>query len=104
MYEFRIGRNYEVSETGAATIDIQGSSYMVIYGKTIGGWYFAIPNWGKGGELAHPKDTFWNMESIMRVFADQGWEDTAEFAATLAKAIQTDYEMRPKKQKKPLHM
>ena len=49
------------------TIEYNGNSYSVIFGRYINGGFFSIPNWGVGGELGQFCDTFWNEESLCRV-------------------------------------
>lgn len=49
------------------TVEYNGNSYNVIFGKYINGGFFSIPNWGVGGELGQFSDTFWNTESLSRV-------------------------------------
>lgn len=33
------------------TVECNGNSYSVIFGRYINGGFFSIPNWGVGGEL-----------------------------------------------------
>lgn len=49
------------------TVEYNGHSYSVIFGRYINGGFFSIPNWGVGGELGQFCDTFWNEESLCRV-------------------------------------
>lgn len=49
------------------TVEHNGYSYNVIFGKYINGGFFSIPNWSVGGELGQFCDTFWNTESLNRV-------------------------------------
>lgn len=49
------------------TIECNGNSYSVIFGRYINGGFFSIPNWNVGGELGQFGDTFWNTESLSRV-------------------------------------
>ena len=55
-----------ISNVHHITIEYNGNSYSVIFGKYINGGFFCIPNWGVGGELGHFCDTFWNEESLSR--------------------------------------
>lgn len=48
------------------TVEYNGNSYSVIFGRYINGGFFSIPNWGVGGELGQFWDTFWNEESLCR--------------------------------------
>lgn len=49
------------------TVEYNGNSYSVIFGRYVNGGFFGIPNWGVGGELGQFSDTFWNTESLSRV-------------------------------------
>lgn len=49
------------------TVEYNGNSYSVIFGRYINGGFFSIPNWGVGGELGQFSDTFWNEESLSKV-------------------------------------
>ena len=49
------------------TIEYNGNSYSVIFGRYINGEFFSIPNWNVEGELGQFGDTFWNTESLSRV-------------------------------------
>lgn len=49
------------------TVEYNGNSYSVIFGRYINGGFFSIPNWGVGGELGQFSDIFWNTESLSRV-------------------------------------
>lgn len=33
------------------TVECNGNSYSIIFGRYINGGFFSIPNWGVGGEL-----------------------------------------------------
>lgn len=48
------------------TVEYNGNSYSVIFGRYINGGFFSIPNWSVGGELGQFCDTFWNEESLCR--------------------------------------
>ena len=39
------------------TVEYNGNSYSVIFGRYINGGFFSIPNWGVGGELGQFRDT-----------------------------------------------
>lgn len=49
------------------TVEYNGNSYSVIFGRYINGGFFSIPNWDVGGDLGQFCDTFWNTESLSRV-------------------------------------
>lgn len=48
------------------TVEYNGNSYNVIFGRYINGGFFSIPNWGVGGELSQFRDTLWNTESLFK--------------------------------------
>ena len=41
--------------------------FHVIVGKFQYGYYLCVPNWNIGVELASYKDTFWNLEQLVKV-------------------------------------
>lgn len=49
------------------TVECNGNSHSVIFGRYVNGGFFSIPNWGVGGDLGQFSDTFWNTESLSRV-------------------------------------
>lgn len=53
------------------TVEYNGNSYSVIFGRYINGGFFSIPNRGVGGELGQFCDTFWNTESLSRVLRSE---------------------------------
>lgn len=53
------------------TVEYNGNSYSVIFGRYINGGFFSIPNWGVGGELGQFSDTFWNTESLSRALKNK---------------------------------
>lgn len=57
----------KVNNVHHITVEYNGYSYSVIFGRYINGGFFSIPNWGVGGELGQFCDTFWNEESLCRV-------------------------------------
>lgn len=46
------------------TLEIEGWSYHLIFGRQINGWFICVPNWNIGAELGHPTDTYWNNTSL----------------------------------------
>lgn len=48
------------------TVEVNGNSYLVIYGKHVNGGFCCIPNWGVACEMSDPEDTFYNQEALMR--------------------------------------
>ncbi len=59
--------NDSINNIHHITVEYNGNSYSVIFGRYINGGFFSIPNWGVGGELGQFDDTFWNTESLSRV-------------------------------------
>ena len=59
--------NDSINNVHHITVEYNGNSYSVIFGRYINGGFFSIPNWGVGGELGQFCDTFWNEESLCRV-------------------------------------
>ena len=64
-----------------ANLSLNGSSYHLICGKQINGWFLCIPDHQVGAELAHPSDSFWNRESLEHVGM------TKQEAAIISKAL-----------------
>lgn len=60
--------NVSMSNVRHISIDYEGYSFTVIFGRYINGGFFSIPNWNVGGELARFDDVLWNTESITRAF------------------------------------
>lgn len=56
-----------ISNVHHITVEHNGNSYNVIFGRYINGGFFSILNWGVGGELGQFSDTFWNTESLSKV-------------------------------------
>lgn len=50
------------------TVDYKESSYLVIVGKHVNGWFIAIPNWKKSVEAGHPECEFYNFEKLTSIF------------------------------------
>lgn len=66
--EYRIAHIWDdsINNVRHITVEYNGNSYSVIFGRYINGGFFSIPNWGVGGELGQFGDTFWNEESLYR--------------------------------------
>lgn len=64
------------------SVEWNGNSYSVIFGRYINGGFCCIPNWGIGCELGTFDDVFWNVESLERAFDGDG-----EVAKVIANAI-----------------
>ncbi|MEA5085074.1 MAG: DUF6618 family protein [Lachnospiraceae bacterium] len=61
---------YEVSNCKEISVNYKGSSYLVIYGEHVNGWFFCIPNFQVGGELSDTTDVFWNSPRIGKALDD----------------------------------
>lgn len=53
------------------TIEIDGYSYLVIYGKHINGYFCCVPNWSWGCEMAQPIDVAYNSEKLITMGVDK---------------------------------
>lgn len=53
------------------TVEYNGNSYSIIFGRYINGGFCSIPNWGVGCELGTFDDTFWNEESLHRALKNK---------------------------------
>jgi len=49
-----------------AVLAARGSSFYVIAGEYMYGWYLCIPEWGIGSSLTRPDDVFWNQEQLRK--------------------------------------
>lgn len=67
--EYKIAHTWDdnINNVHYITVEYNGNSYSVIFGRYINGGFFSVPNWGVGGELGQFCDTFWNTESLSRV-------------------------------------
>lgn len=50
-----------------ASITVNNWLFHIVVGKFQFGYYLCIPNWNVGIELASYKDTFWNLEQLIKV-------------------------------------
>ena len=66
--EYKIANIWDnsINNVHHITVEYNGNSYSVIFGRYINGGFFSIPNWGVGGELGKFSDIFWNTESLSR--------------------------------------
>ena len=65
MAEYKISKVWnDISDVHHITVDYDGYSYTVIFGKYINGGFFSIPNFNVGGELGEFSDVGWNTDSI----------------------------------------
>ncbi len=61
---YTIGMDFPVKALFEISISVKGSSYLVIYGKHVNGYFCAIPNWEISCEMAEPGDTFFNASRL----------------------------------------
>ena len=63
---YKISGNHPAEVIFEITVDVNGNSYLVIYGKHVNGGFCCIPNWGVSCEMGDPGDTFYNAEALQR--------------------------------------
>lgn len=91
--DYKIRKEYEVSQTREISVDCGGSNYLVIYGHHVNGGFIAIPNWNISVEAGDPVDVFYNTEKLVEKFSDpeaaeaiaeavcEHWKSTERFTA-----------------------
>lgn len=86
MADYKITQNWDknICDMHHITVEYDGFSYSVIFGRYINGGFFSIPNWSVGGELGDFSDTFWNTESLYKALKKK------KVARAIAEAIK-DY-------------
>ncbi|HIS62168.1 MAG TPA: hypothetical protein IAC14_07970 [Candidatus Scybalomonas excrementigallinarum] len=80
---FRIESEFEAKVLYEYSVAIEESSYLVIYGKHINGYFCSIPNWGKGCELGSPENVGYNQEKLI-----EKCDFSEKTALELAKSIE----------------
>lgn len=68
MGNYTVHDNYPVHALKEFNVDVDGYSFLVIYGTHINGGFCCIPNWQFGCEMSSPDDTFYNAEMLGRRF------------------------------------
>lgn len=63
-----IQREYKVFSAREISVDWNGFSFLVIYGRHVNGWFIAIPNWKICVEATEPTDHFYNEEKLAEAF------------------------------------
>lgn len=86
--DFKIRTTYSVENAHEFSVDSNGYSFLIIYGRHINGWFISIPNWSFSTEAASPADAFYNTEKL-RMSDIEGIRDAAD---SLAYAIRFHYE------------
>lgn len=61
---------YKVSDVHEISVDYNGWSHIVIYGRHKNGWFCAIPNWRKCTEISLPEDEGYNWDKICDLLDD----------------------------------
>lgn len=64
--EYKIIARHIASVVCEFTVETDGFSYLVIYGRHVNGGFCAIPNHGISCEMGSPEDTFYNCEKLER--------------------------------------
>ena len=77
-------KKFNAHTIGEFSIDIDGTSYLVIYGTHINGGWCAIPSHSISCEMGNPMDIIYNTERLSAVGIDQA------AAIIIAGAIKTD--------------
>lgn len=84
---FDLRYNEKIDGSISFTLEYNGYSYLMIYGKYINGWYLCIPSKNLSFDLASPRDNAWNMESLCKVLDE-------EFATVILQAIHLMHSVR----------
>lgn len=61
----KIETTYKAKVFFESSVSVNGSSYLIIYGEHINGYFCCIPNYGWGCEMAEPSDVFYNCNKLM---------------------------------------
>lgn len=62
--EYKIITYHKANVVCEFTVETDGFSYLVIYGKHVNGGFCAIPNHGIACEMSAANDTFYNYEAL----------------------------------------
>lgn len=63
---YKIQCQYPAKVLFEISVDVDGNTYLVIFGSHINGGFCCIPNWGIACEMGDPSDTFYNSEGLIR--------------------------------------
>ncbi|MGN0569276.1 MAG: DUF6618 family protein [Candidatus Fimenecus sp.] len=80
---FKIQSSYEAHILFEASVAINGTSYLVIYGEHVNGNFCCVPDHGWGCEMADPSDVFYNSRNLVNCGAP---ETVAPYIAQSIKA------------------
>lgn len=86
----KIERTFQAEAVCEFSLDIEGLSYLVIYGKHINGYYICVPNWGWGCEASGPDSVGYNEEKLRETRCPE------KIALEIAKAICLFHKQNPK--------
>ena len=64
--EYKIRESYNAKVMFEMTVDVDGSSFLVIYGRHINGGFCCITNWNISCEMSGTNDVFYNKGQLMR--------------------------------------
>lgn len=78
---FQIDHMYKSETIFECAINVQGESYLVIFGKHINGYFCCMPDRGWGCEMAEPNDIYYNADKLQACGVE------SEIANAIAKAI-----------------
>lgn len=62
---YKLQSNYEAKILFEASVAIDGTSYLIIYGEHVNGNFCCVPEQGWGCEMSDPSDTFYNSRSLI---------------------------------------
>ncbi len=61
---YKITSEFKASVLFEIDVNTDGSSYLVIFGKHINGYFCCIPNWKIGCEMTSPSNIDYNMDKL----------------------------------------
>ena len=70
--EYNIRECFTVKAMFEMTVEVDGSSFLVIYGRHISGGFCCITNWNISCEMSSTNDVFYNSEQLMRCELSEG--------------------------------
>ena len=65
------------------TVNAQGYSFHLIFGRQINGRFLCIPNWQFGCELAQLSNRSWNLNSMLEKDSRLDYEDATAITCAL---------------------
>lgn len=80
--DFRIEENFDNAKVECTCcVVIKEKSYLIVYGKYIGGYFCCVPNWNWGCEMEEPHQVDENVRKLIECGANK------EVAEGIANAI-----------------